>query len=122
MDLYNFYRGLENVIDTLQKDRHDLTMKDYLVMCDPFFNVDFYDEKYLNRQIGGMLKVNDEEGNALKESLIEGNVSQKKDAAAAEAELKKKLKQKNKPLKKKQKKRQKKQKKPLAKKKTLEKK
>ena len=30
MDLYNFYRGLENVIDTLQKDRHDLTMKDYL--------------------------------------------------------------------------------------------
>ena len=120
MDLYNFYRGLENVIDTLQKDRHDLTMKDYLVMCDPFFNVDFYDEKYLNRQIGGMLKVNDEEGNALKESLIEGNVSQKKDAAAAEAELKKKLKQKNKPLKKKQKKRQKKQKLLLAKKNHLE--
>ena len=53
MDLYNFYKGLENVIDTYHKDRHDLTMKDYLIMCDPFFNVDFYDEKYLNRQIGG---------------------------------------------------------------------
>ena len=53
MDLYNFYKGLENVIDTYHKDRHDLTMKDYLIMCDPFFNVDFYDEKYLNQQIGG---------------------------------------------------------------------
>lgn len=53
MDLYNFYRGIENVIDTISKDRHDLTLKDYLIMCDPFFNIDFYDEKELSHQIGG---------------------------------------------------------------------
>lgn len=53
MDLYNFYRGIENVIDTIGKDRHDLTLKDYLIMCDPFFNIDFYDEKELSHQIGG---------------------------------------------------------------------
>ena len=59
MDLYNFYRGIENVIDTLNKDRHDLTLKDSLIMCDPFFNIDFYDEKELSRQIGGADKDKD---------------------------------------------------------------
>ena len=57
MDLYNFYKGIENVIDTLQKDRHELTHKDYLIMCDPFFNTDFYDEKtLLLKQRGGKKK------------------------------------------------------------------
>lgn len=86
MDLYNFYRGLENVIDTLQKDRHDLTMKDYLIMCDPFFNVDFYDEKYLNRQIGGASEKDVQE---IKTSLKEGSDADRTQAAAAETEIQK---------------------------------
>lgn len=86
MDLYNFYRGLENVIDTLQKDRHDLTMKDYLVMCDPFFNVDFYDEKYLNRQIGGGQPDKQLVINALEAQEKIGNSSETQ-ASAAEAEI-----------------------------------
>ena len=52
MDLYNFYRGFGNVIETLNKDRNQLTLKDYIIMCDPFFNLDFYDEKIL-KQAGG---------------------------------------------------------------------
>ena len=36
MDLYNFYRGFGNVIETLNKDRNQLTLKDYIIMCDPF--------------------------------------------------------------------------------------
>lgn len=83
MDLYNFYRGLENVIDTLQKDRHDLTMKDYLVMCDPFFNVDFYDEKYLNRQIGG----GEEDIKEIKTALTEGSEAEKKSAEADKQQI-----------------------------------
>lgn len=53
MDLYNFYHGFGNVVETLNKDRTKLTLKDYIIMCDPFFNLDFYDEKAILKQIGG---------------------------------------------------------------------
>lgn len=88
MDLYNFYRGLENVIDTLQKDRDKLTMQDYLIMCDPFFNVDFYDEKYLNQHIGGAAPpLSEDDLKEMKENEEKKTEAAVKQAKASEVQI-----------------------------------
>lgn len=81
MDLYNFYRGFGNVVETLNKDRTKLTLKDYIIMCDPFFNLDFYDEKEILKQIGGGGPPDlEEEFKDIKEYLRRQTEAQEKEA------------------------------------------